>query len=170
MEIKYTPWRMRYISRGDTPPDGGCVFCTIAAAPPDHDDDNLLLLRGERCFVVMNLYPYNTAHLMVLPYEHTADLPALDADTAEELFELTRRCVTLLSAEYHPHGFNIGMNLGRTAGAGIAEHLHMHIVPRWSGDANFMPVVGGTRVLPEELGETYRRLRPAFRGLQAQHR
>jgi ATP adenylyltransferase len=105
----------------------------------------------------------------VLPFAHTADLAGLDAAVAEELFELTRRSVSLLSAEYQPHGFNLGMNLGRTAGAGIAEHLHMHIVPRWNGDANFMPVVGGTKLIPEDLEGTYARLAPAFRGLEAAH-
>jgi ATP adenylyltransferase len=166
VETKFTPWRMKYIKRGDTPP-GGCVFCAMAAAPPERDEDHLVLHRGERCFVVMNLYPYNTAHLMVLPFEHTADLVGLEPEVAEELFELTRRTVGLLSAEYQPQGFNLGMNLGRTAGAGIAEHLHMHIVPRWNGDTNFMPVVGGTKLIPEDLEGTYRRLRPAFAGLAA---
>jgi ATP adenylyltransferase len=133
-------------------------------ATPDHDAENLLLLRGERCFVVMNLFPYNTAHLMVVPFAHTADLVGLDEATAAELFALTRRTVALLGEAYQPHGFNLGMNLGRTAGAGIAEHLHMHIVPRWQGDTNFMPVVGGTKLIPEDLPATYERLRPAFQG------
>jgi ATP adenylyltransferase len=170
VEIKYTPWRLKYIKRGDAPPPGGCVFCAITAAPPDHDAENLVLHRGERCFVVLNRFPYNTAHLMVLPYAHTADLPGLDEPTAEELFELTRRSVALLGAAYQPNGFNLGMNLGRTAGAGIAEHLHMHVVPRWDGDANFMPVVGGTKLIPEDLDGTYARLIPAFRSLEAAHR
>lgn len=169
METKFTPWRLKYIKRGEAPPEGACVFCAMGAAPPDHDAENLLLHRGERCFVVMNLYPYNTAHLMVVPFAHTADLVGLDAPCAEELFELTRRSVALLGAEYQPHGFNLGMNLGRTAGAGIAEHLHMHIVPRWNGDTNFMPVVGGTKLIPEDLDGTYARLLPAFRGLAAHH-
>lgn len=163
METKFTPWRMKYIKRGDGPPEGGCVFCAMTAAPPEHDAENLLLHRGERCFVVMNLYPYNTAHLMVVPFVHTADLVGLDADTAAELFALTRRTVELLGAAYQPHGFNLGMNLGHTAGAGIAEHLHMHIVPRWNGDTNFMPVVAGTKLIPEDLDGTYQRLAPAFR-------
>lgn len=167
METKFTPWRMNYIKRGDGPSEGGCVFCAMAAAPPEHDREQLVLLRGTHCFVVMNLYPYNTAHLMVLPFAHTADLAGLDAATADELFALTRQVVALLGAEYQPHGFNLGMNLGRIAGAGIAEHLHMHIVPRWSGDTNFMPIVGGTKLIPEELDATYDRLRPHFLGLAA---
>jgi ATP adenylyltransferase len=170
VETKFTPWRMQYIKRGDAPADGECVFCALVAAPSERDADNLVLFRGERCFVVMNLYPYNTGHLMVLPFDHTADLVGLDAVTADELFELTRRTVALLGAEYQPHGFNLGMNLGRTAGAGIAEHLHMHVVPRWNGDTNFMPVVGGTKLIPEDLDATYQRLAPAFRSLEAAYR
>lgn len=163
MEIKFTPWRMRYIKRGDGLADAACVFCAMCEEGADHDPENLVLFRGERCFVVLNLYPYNTAHTMVLPYEHTGDLVALDGPTACELFELTRRCIALIGAEYQPHGFNTGMNLGRIAGAGIAEHLHMHIVPRWNGDTNFMPIVGQTKLIPEELEVTYNRLRPRFR-------
>lgn len=162
MEIKYTPWRMHYIKRDEREPASGCVFCAMAEAPAEQDAEHLLLYRGARCFVVMNLYPYNTAHLMVLPYAHTADLPGLDDETAGELFALTRRCVRVLEEEYRPQGMNLGMNLGRTAGAGIAEHLHMHLVPRWNGDTNFMPIVGGTKLIPEELSATYTRLRPHF--------
>lgn len=162
METKFTPWRHAYITRGESAAESGCVFCAIGAAAPDHDAENLLLFRGERCFVVLNRFPYNTAHLMVVPFAHTADLPGLDEATANELFALTRRSVALLTTAYQPHGFNMGMNLGRTAGAGIAEHLHMHVVPRWQGDTNFMPVVGGTKLIPEDLATTYERLRPLF--------
>jgi ATP adenylyltransferase len=161
METKFTPWRMNYIKRDD---GGGCVFCAMAAGSPERDAERLVLQRGAHCFVVMNLYPYNTAHLMVVPYAHTADLPGLAPAVAAELFELTRRCTALLGSVYQPHGFNLGMNLGSSAGAGIAEHLHMHIVPRWSGDTNFMPIVGGTKLIPEELDVTYGRLRPHFAG------
>ena len=163
METKFTPWRMHYIKRDEG--DGGCVFCAMVAAPPADDAANLVLHRGQRCFVVMNLFPYNTAHLMVVPNAHSADLPGLDGPAAGELFDLTRRCVALLGEEYAPHGFNLGMNLGRTAGAGIADHLHMHIVPRWSGDMNFMPIIGGTKLIPEELPATYERLLPRFAAL-----
>lgn len=165
METKFTPWRMNYIKRGDAPQDGGCVFCAIAAALPTRDAENLVLYRGETCLIVMNLYPYNTAHLMVVPYSHTADLVGLAEATSTELFTLTRRCVQLLGNAYAPHGFNIGMNLGSIAGAGIAEHLHMHIVPRWSGDTNFMPIIGGTKLIPEDLDATYAHLRPLFEKL-----
>ncbi|WP_298821521.1 HIT family protein [Chloroflexus sp.] len=166
MEIKYTPWRMRYIKRGDTA-DGGCVFCAIAATDGADDAERLVLYRGQRCFVVMNIYPYNTAHLMVVPYAHVADLTALDSAIAGELFSLTQRSVAILQTEYAPHGFNLGMNLGRVAGAGIADHLHMHIVPRWNGDTNFMPVIGDTKLIPEALEETYARLRPHFAALSS---
>lgn len=167
MEIKFTPWRMAYIKSGDAPAFEGCVLCALPAAAPEHDAANLLLYRGRHCYVVMNLYPYNTAHLMVVPYTHTADLPGLNKETAHELFTLTRRSVSLLEREYRPQGFNLGMNLGRSAGAGIDEHLHMHIVPRWNGDANFMPIVGGTKLIPEALEQTYARLRPLFAELDS---
>lgn len=162
MEIKFTPWRMNYIKGGNAMEKPGCVLCNLAAGTAAEDVANLLLYRGQSCYVVMNLYPYNTAHLMVVPYEHTADLAGMADTAAQELFALTRRCVRIINGEYQPHGYNLGMNLGRTAGAGIDEHLHMHIVPRWHGDANFMPIVGGTKLLPEELSRSYERLRPHF--------
>lgn len=161
MEIKFTPWRMHYIKR-DEGSSSGCVFCGMTESSAERDPDLLVLHRGAHCFVVMNLFPYNTAHLMVVPYLHSADLAGLEPDVANNLFDLTRKAVTVLEAEYRPHGFNLGMNLGRIAGAGIAEHLHMHIVPRWSGDTNFMPLIGGMKLIPEELSETYGRLRPHF--------
>ncbi|NJN18264.1 MAG: HIT domain-containing protein [Oscillochloris sp.] len=168
METKFTPWRMHYIKRDSEHSTQSCVFCAMAATDEADDPRNLILARGTACFVVMNLYPYNTAHLMVVPYTHTADLPGLASDGAQELFDLTRRCVTLLGKEYAPHGFNLGMNLGQIAGAGIAEHLHMHIVPRWSGDTNFMPLIGGTKLIPEELPVTYERLRRQFQADEMQ--
>ncbi|WP_322513394.1 HIT domain-containing protein [Chloroflexus sp.] len=166
MEIKYTPWRMRYIKRGDAAEEG-CVFCAITAADSASDAERLVLYRGQHCFVVMNIYPYNTAHLMVVPYLHVADLTMLDSHVAGELFTLTQQCVAIVQQEYTPHGFNLGMNLGRVAGAGIADHLHMHIVPRWNGDNNFMPVIGNTKLIPEALDETYARLRPHFAALNS---
>lgn len=162
MEVKFTPWRMNYIKGSAEAKTEGCVLCALHQANPAQDKENLVLCRGEDCYVVMNLYPYNTGHLMVVPYEHIADLPGMNGATAQELFELTRRCVALLEAEYQPHGFNLGMNLGRTAGAGIDEHLHMHIVPRWSGDTNYMPIIGCTKLIPEALEQTYARLRSRF--------
>lgn len=164
MQIKFTPWRMAYIKRADAPDTDGCVLCD--KGHPGDDAANLVLYRGATCFVLMNLYPYNTGHLMVTPYAHTADLPGLDPATANEFFDLTRRSVALLGQALAPQGFNIGMNLGRTAGAGIDEHLHIHIVPRWNGDTNFMPIVAGTKLIPEALEQTYARLRPLFDALQ----
>ena len=160
MEIKFTPWRMAYISNSSTPASDECVLCTLGREAPAAT--NLVLYHGTNCYVLMNLYPYNTGHLMVVPYHHTADLANLDATVANELFDLTRKSVAAITSAMHPHGFNIGMNLGSTAGAGIDEHMHMHIVPRWNGDANFMPIVGGTKLIPEALDQTYAKLRPQF--------
>jgi ATP adenylyltransferase len=162
MEIKFTPWRMHYIKRVNEPKQGDCVLCGLHEATPEHDRENLVLYRSTHCYVVLNLYPYNTAHMMVVPYQHTADFIGLAEPIAAELFTLTRRCVGVIGAEYEPHGFNVGLNLGRVAGAGIEEHLHMHIVPRWGGDSNFMPIIAGTKLIPETLDVTYGRLLPHF--------
>jgi ATP adenylyltransferase len=137
----------------------GCIFCDRAQLPPEHDRSNLILLRGDRNFIILNLYPYNSGHLMVVPYLHTADFASLERETVEEMMALMQRMVRVMSAEYRPEGFNMGMNLGRVAGAGVADHVHMHLVPRWAGDTNFMPVVGSTKVMPELLERTYDRLR-----------
>jgi ATP adenylyltransferase len=139
--------------------DTGCVFCDRIRLSTEHDRSNLILLRGERNFVIMNLYPYNSAHLMLVPYEHTADFAALDGDTLAEMMDLAQRMLTTIKEEYAPEGFNLGMNLGRIAGAGVADHVHMHVVPRWAGDTNFMPVVGATKVMPELLETTFDRLK-----------
>jgi ATP adenylyltransferase len=165
MEIKFTPWRMAYISNSDTHASDECVLCMRGREAPAAD--NLVLYRGTNCYALMNLYPYNTGHLMIVPYQHTADLAGLDAVIAGELFDLTRRSVAAITAAMSPHGFNIGMNLGSTAGAGIHGHLHMHIVPRWNGDANFMPVIGGSKLIPEALDQTYAKLRPLFDAFDA---
>jgi ATP adenylyltransferase len=158
VEIKFTPWRMAYIKG---PHDEGCVLCQL---PAEQDDEkNLVLLRGERCYVLLNLYPYNNGHVMVAPYAHVADLGELEPATASELMALTQRCIRALRRAYTPQAFNIGMNLGRVAGAGIADHLHMHIVPRWQGDMNFMPLIGGTKMIPEALDDTYAQVREALR-------
>jgi ATP adenylyltransferase len=130
-----------------------CIFCNRIRLPESHDRESLIVLRAQHNFVILNLYPYNTAHLMIVPYEHTADLPALDPETANEMMELAQKMVRVIEEEYKPDGFNLGMNLGRVAGAGVADHLHLHVVPRWAGDTNFMPIVGSTKVMPE-LPET----------------
>lgn len=162
METKFTPWRNAYITNTATPKHEGCALCALHQAPPDQDAGNFVLYRGVHCYVVLNLYPYNPGHLMVVPYTHTADFPALEPEAAHELIDTGRHCVSLLKTAVQPQGFNMGINLGRTAGAGIAEHMHMHIVPRWEGDANFMPIIGGTKLVPEDLEQTYAKLLPLF--------
>lgn len=140
-----------------------CIFC---AKPRAGDDEaNLVLLRDRSCFALMNLFPYNAGHLMVAPYQHTAELHDLTEQELADLMLLTRRCKQLLDAVLRPEGFNIGLNLGRAAGAGIEEHLHLHIVPRWNGDTNFMPVLGETRVIPDALQPMYRRLKAGIPSL-----
>jgi ATP adenylyltransferase len=158
LDYIWSPWRYRYVA-GDRKPEG-CVFCAIASA--SEDEDNLIVFRGSHNFVVLNLYPYTSGHIMVVPYSHTAELGSLDEDTAGELMRLTRAAEKHLRALYRPDGLNLGMNLGAAAGAGIAGHLHMHVLPRWVADANFISVIGETRVLPEELNVTWRRLHDAF--------
>lgn len=160
MEQLWTPWRREFVEGSDKRV-GECFLCAI---PAEHDDrGNLLLLRAERVFVVLNRYPYNTGHLMVAPYAHTGDLANLEAPIADELMHVTQQSLDVLQQGYRPDGFNIGMNLGRVAGAGLPDHLHVHVVPRWGGDTNFMPVVADTKVLPESLDQTYDRLEPFFK-------
>ena len=137
----------------------GCVFCDRISQPESHDRANLILLRGDHNFVILNLYPYNSAHLMIVPYRHTSDFIRLPSETLVEMMALAQKMVKVIGDEYHPQGFNLGMNLGRIAGAGLADHLHLHVVPRWSGDTNFMPIVGATKVMPELLETTYDRLK-----------
>ena len=161
MEVKWTPWRMDYIAG---PREEGCVLCRVPAEQEDRE--NLLVYRGKCCYVLLNLYPYNNGHLLVAPYDHVADLPHLAPDAAAELIFLAQKGILALRRALSPHGFNLGMNLGRVAGAGIAGHLHLHIVPRWQGDANFMPLIAGTKLIPELLGETYEKVRRAFEELE----
>jgi ATP adenylyltransferase len=141
--------------------EGGCVFCNAFAETDSIQ--NLIIYRGERAFVIINRYPYTSGHLMVVSNEHAATLQELAAETRAEIMELTAKALRVLSAVYQPQGFNLGMNLGEVAGAGIAEHLHMHIVPRWGGDTNFMSTTATTRVLPEALEDTYDRLKEAWK-------
>ncbi len=158
MEYLWSPWRMEYIENHFNEP--GCVFCKAL----EHEDgpENLIVYRGQRAFVMLNRYPYTTGHLMVIPYKHESDLAALEAATRAEMMELTVQAIAVLREVYHPQAFNVGMNLGAAAGAGIAAHLHMHVVPRWSGDTNFMSTLAHTRVLPEALEDTYKRVRSAW--------
>src|SRR5581483_7757997 len=170
LERLWTPWRMAFIERGaDGSPAAsqGCFLCTKPAEGPGHDRENLILYRGQRAYVLLNLYPYNTGHVMVAPYIHQGDLAALPEPDAIDLFGLVRVAVAVLGSEYRPEGFNVGMNLGQVAGAGVPDHLHVHVVPRWAGDTNFMPVVGDTKVMPESLAQTYDRLRPRFDALHS---
>jgi ATP adenylyltransferase len=161
-ERLWSPWRIEYIRRGDGGEDRGCIFCDLPAAGQDQDEANHLLARGEVSFVLLNAFPYNPGHLMAAPYRHVGDYEELTAEELAEMTTFTGRAIQAIKQESSPHGFNLGMNLGQVAGAGIADHVHLHLVPRWGGDTNFMPVVGQTKVLPELLDETYRRLRPRF--------
>ncbi|QBI21452.1 HIT domain-containing protein [Egibacter rhizosphaerae] len=157
----WTPWRMAYVADPDRE-STGCPFCELPGWGPDRDADALILHRGERVFTILNAFPYNPGHLMIVPYRHVPDLADLDEGELAELGRETQRAVGALRAASGPHGFNLGMNLGGIAGAGIAEHVHQHVVPRWGGDTNFMPVIGQTKVLPQMLEETYERLAPQF--------
>jgi len=155
----WTPWRYQYISSAPSAPEG-CIFCVKPAG--QDDEANLIVDRGRHNFVLLNLFPYNNGHLMVAPYAHAATLEEIDSATSAELFDLTRHCEAVLRRVYRPQGINIGMNIGACAGAGVAGHIHMHLLPRWVGDAGFITTVGETRVLPEELATTWRRLREAW--------
>ncbi|PLX98449.1 MAG: HIT family hydrolase [Desulfuromonas sp.] len=162
MKQLWAPWRMEYIldeSRHNQAVDS-CVFCLDESAGTDHE--RLVLLRGERAFVVMNRFPYNNGHLLVVPYRHVADLCELSDPENSEISQLICRCRSVLQQTMNPQGMNIGLNLGAAAGAGIADHLHWHLVPRWQGDTNFMPVLGDTRVIPQHLEESYQVLLEAF--------
>jgi ATP adenylyltransferase len=153
----WSPWRLDYVT--DKTPRTGCVFCDATRSA---DQQSLIVFRGSLAYVILNKYPYNNGHLMVVPYRHTSTLTTLDATELSELMVLTQRAESVLRQAYRLEGINIGVNLGRSAGAGIEEHLHIHLVPRWAGDTNFMTVVGETRVLPETLPDTAERLRPLF--------
>ncbi|MFM8999729.1 MAG: HIT family protein [Actinomycetota bacterium] len=161
MEHLWSPWRMEYIAEARDDAGGGCVFCAIVAGGAG---DDRILAPSERAFATLAKYPYNPGHVLVLPTRHTGDLETLAAEEMAEISALLQRAIRAIRAEVVPDAFNVGLNLGRMAGAGIPEHLHWHVVPRWGGDTNFMPVVGATRVLPELLAETHRRLAPRFAG------
>ena len=158
MDHLWSPWRYKYIASADKADE--CVFCRINRE--QNDAENFVVHRARLNFIVLNLFPYTSGHLMIVPYEHKASLVDFDTATTTEMLELAKRSQLALEAEYHPDGFNIGMNLGRSAGAGVADHLHLHVVPRWSGDANFVSIVGETRVLPEDLAATYLKLTKHF--------
>jgi ATP adenylyltransferase len=164
LERLWTPHRMTYISGEDRPGAGhdkpaGCPFCLAPQAP---EGDSLVVARGEHVFAVLNLYPYNPGHLLVCPYRHVADYTELDGGETAELAAFSQRAMRVVRRVSSPHGFNLGMNQGSVAGAGIAAHLHQHVVPRWGGDANFMPVIGRTKVLPQLLGDSREMLAKAW--------
>jgi ATP adenylyltransferase len=180
MDRLWSPWRLPYILSGGEA--RGCVFCDPSAGSgeaisagsgegpgepekPPFDQSTLIVFRGKTCYVILNLYPYNNGHLMVVPNRHIPSLAAATHDELCELIELTRLSEIALTEAYSPHGINMGINLGKPAGAGVLDHVHLHVVPRWSGDTNFMTVVGQTRVLPEELPDTAQKLRPIFEKL-----
>jgi len=158
MDHLWSPWRYKYIASADKTDE--CVFCRINRE--QKDAENFVVHRARLNFIVLNLFPYTSGHLMIVPYAHKASLVDFDTEITTEMLELAKRSQLALEAEFHPDGFNIGMNLGRSAGAGVADHLHLHVVPRWSGDANFVSIVGETRVLPEDLAATYLKLKTHF--------
>lgn len=158
MDYLWSPWRYRYVTQAV--PQEGCVFCL--KMQENDDERNLVLYRGVNNFVLLNLYPYTPGHLMVAPYAHIGKLSEADDATWMEMTSLTRTAERALQSAYKPDGINLGMNLGKSAGAGIADHIHMHVLPRWHADANFLSVIGETRVLPEALEDTYKKLKPLF--------
>jgi ATP adenylyltransferase len=160
MERLWTPWRMEYIRSAGSEDQDGCIFCDL---PVKGDDEAVYILgRTDRAFAILNAYPYNPGHLMVAPFRHVGQLEVLDESELVETGTLLQLSIRALRDVMQPQGFNLGMNLGRVAGAGLPDHLHWHVVPRWDGDTNFMPIVGQTKVLPELLDETYAKLRPVF--------
>jgi ATP adenylyltransferase len=161
MKRLWAPWRLEYILSDKTKE---CVFCTEPGE--DKDEKNYILYRARRCYVIMNIFPYNNGHLMVIPYKHVEDLESLPTATISEMMAVTKDCCRILREAMKPQGFNIGLNVGDAAGAGIKEHLHFHIVPRWHGDVNFMSVLDEVRVMPQHLRESYNLLRPMFKKLK----
>jgi ATP adenylyltransferase len=157
MEQIWAPWRIEYIAK---PKDSGCVLCQ--KPEQNNDDANFILYRGQSNFIILNAFPYNPGHLMVAPYRHVANIEDLTSDESREHFNLVKKSLALLKEVLRPGGFNIGLNIGKIAGAGIEEHLHTHIVPRWQGDVNFMPVLADTRVISEGLAATYKKLKGAM--------
>ena len=157
MNHLFATWRMDYVT---APKHDGCIFCDFPAE--GRDEERYILYRGVECFVILNIYPYNPGHMMVAPYRHTNLYETLTCDEHVEMNSMTARAICVLKRVMAPEGFNIGINLGRTAGAGIADHLHLHVIPRWNGDNNFMPVVADTRVVPEALDATYGKLKECW--------
>jgi len=158
VDLLWSPWRYDYITGSGGAKADGCVFCDILNSSAS-DEEKFILKRAEFNFVILNIYPYGTGHLLIVPYAHIADLDKADKQTTDEMMDLMKRSQTALTEVYNPEGFNMGINFGKSAGAGVAGHFHMHVLPRWSGDVNFMTAIGETRVLPEDLAITYQRLK-----------
>ncbi len=163
MKRLWTPWRIAYLKAPKGSVTGGCIFCDKIREGVEKDKENLVLLRGEHAFLMLNLYPYANGHMMVVPYEHTGELGALHAATLLEMMALVNRAIAALRTVMAPQGYNVGANLGRAAGAGVDDHVHFHVVPRWVGDTNFMPVLSDVRMIPELLPQTYDQLSSALR-------
>lgn len=159
MDYLWTPWRSTYMEAKKI--ESACIFC-VAAQNPANDLKTLVVHRGEHCFIILNRYPYTSGHLMIVPYAHVSKLTAGSSVSTSEMMELARQAEQVLEALYHPEGLNMGMNFGAAAGAGITQHIHLHMLPRWSGDANFMTTVSNTRIIPEALSDTYEKVSRAF--------
>jgi len=157
MDYLWTPWRYQYMEQAASNKQPDCIFCEAAKA--NRDDETLIVYRGQKVFVILNRFPYTSGHVMIVPYAHVAELHLCAQGTLPEMMELAQRVEGVFQREYKPDGMNLGMNLGRAAGAGVAGHLHLHMLPRWFGDSNFMTVTGETRVHPEDLASTWRRLK-----------
>jgi ATP adenylyltransferase len=158
MDYLFSPWRYAFVSQATK--TAGCLFCELPQA--GNDEKALIVHRDKYCYVILNAYPYTSGHVMVVPFQHTAQLRELSPAAAQEMMATTQRLEGILRDIYRPEGLNLGMNLGKAAGAGIAEHIHMHVLPRWTADANFITVIGETRVLPEDLATTYKRMHERF--------
>jgi ATP adenylyltransferase len=158
MDYLWTPWRYRYVTTAAQ--NDRCIFCDALAE--GDDAKSLIVLRAKKNFIILNRFPYTSGHVMIVPYAHVAELSACDTGTLAEMMELAKRVAAALAAEYQPGGYNLGMNLGRSAGAGVAGHLHLHVLPRWTGDTNFMTTISETRTEPEDLRVTFDRLRRAL--------
>lgn len=164
MDVLWSPWRYDYIKNNEhqaRAESSGCVFCDVLNSPAS-DEEKFILHRSGHNFVILNIYPYISGHLMIVPFSHIADLDKADKEITDEMMDLTKQCQSILREVYQPHGFNFGMNIGKAAGAGVAEHFHQHILPRWFGDGNFMTSIAQTRTIPESLQTTYDKLKGKF--------
>ncbi len=161
MKKIFAPWRIRYI---EAPKYEGCIFCDFPKE--NRDEERLIVYRGKRCFVILNNYPYNPGHVMVAPYRHFKEIEEMSEEEGAEMLELTKKAVKVIKKVMKPDGFNIGINIGKVAGAGIEQHLHIHIVPRWEGDTSFIPVLADVKIIPEAVAETYKKLKRGFEELE----